>query len=318
MNVPVSLVFVIVNVAVYLFYPMQVARFRYVLGYWPNAAFPKSWNEKYLWRKVFDRNPIFTEVSDKLKAKELAKRVCPDLLIPRVLWSGVNTHDIPDDVLNRDVMVKANHGSSFNHVVRAGRCDRRVLNQLANGWLSRRYGRHHAEWSYKGVEPRLFVEELLLEPNGDPLANEYKIYTGADGCISMGFTRQLNAAGTVISGILCPDGTVGVGEPDRDGLSPDVVFPAEYKTMCIHARRLGAMFDHVRCDFYLHEGNVYFSELTVYAQGGVVAMNNDYVMGNLTNTWDLRKSWFLKQPHTGWYKVYSDTLKAAITGAESG
>ena len=52
----------------------------------PNVALPVATVDKFLWRKVFDRNPLFIRLSDKILAKQYAHTKCPDLLTSRVLW----------------------------------------------------------------------------------------------------------------------------------------------------------------------------------------------------------------------------------------
>ena len=94
---------------------------RRMVGYWPDPAYPLSSNEKYTWRKLYDRNPWFTVANDKLAAKRLARELCPGIRVPRTLWEGTCAEDIPDEVLQGDVVVKANHGSGWNLFVQAGK-----------------------------------------------------------------------------------------------------------------------------------------------------------------------------------------------------
>ena len=57
---------------------------------------------------------------------------------------------------------------------------------------------------------------------------------------------------------------------------------------------------------------MYFSELTLYSDGGfgwidAVELNQRY-----TDIWDLGKSWFLQTPQSGWRRFYADALRAPI------
>src|SRR5712671_7694759 len=54
------------NILVYMRYPGRILRFYRRLGYLPNVCDPKSKNEKFLWRKTFDRNPMYRILADKL------------------------------------------------------------------------------------------------------------------------------------------------------------------------------------------------------------------------------------------------------------
>ena len=72
------------------------------LGYLPNPAAPESYHERVLWRKIFDRNPLFVTLTDKLAAKAHMSSACPELALPRTLWSGRDAIDIPLNLLAGD------------------------------------------------------------------------------------------------------------------------------------------------------------------------------------------------------------------------
>ena len=145
-----------VQVWSYVAYPVQTIRFRRSLGFWPEPVWPTRLNDKLHWRKIFDRNPQFTECSDKLAAKEFVRRIDPQINIAKVLWVGERACDIPDHLLTGDVVVKTNHGSSWNILVRGDVANRQAFNRKIDTWMARRYGRKHWEWGYFGVRPGLF------------------------------------------------------------------------------------------------------------------------------------------------------------------
>ena len=183
----------------FLAYPRQALSFRRKIGRWPDPVFPLSRNDKYAWRKIFDRNPLFTVVSDKLQAKQFATHAQPDHQgATHAVGQGSRAEDIPDDILAGDVVVKANHGSGWNIFINNGRYVRADLNRQANIWMDRRFGRRHAEWGYYGVEPVLFVEEMLVD-HGRPVVDEYKFYCGA-GKMAFAFVRQAGPDGSRIEG----------------------------------------------------------------------------------------------------------------------
>jgi len=306
---------VLVRIWCYLTYPRQMVNFRRAVGYWPDPALPKSSNEKYTWRKIFDRNPLFTRASDKLQAKQLAQQLYPEVRVPETLWIGDRAENIPDELLQGSVVVKTNHGSGWNYFVRDGEHDRLELNRTVNGWMDRRFGRHHAEWGYYGVEAKVFVEEMLLEPNGRPLANEYKTYIGHDGQIALTFCRQLDDTGERIDAVVDHTGCVQAGHSEVNVLSDNAVLPDQYRDICRVSRILSKPFDFVRCDLYIHDGRLYFSEFTLYSYGGYPTMSNPAVMQRLTDVWDIRASWFLTTPQSGWRSYYAACLHSLLVGS---
>ena len=98
----------------------QARYYRSLSGRWPDLAFPRTANDKFFWRKVFDRDPRLTTMCDKLAAKDWVWARVPDLDIPAVLWAGTDPADIPPDVLAGDVVVKVNHGWNTNLFIHDG------------------------------------------------------------------------------------------------------------------------------------------------------------------------------------------------------
>ena len=111
------LIFWLVNLWAYCRHPFLVARFFRALKYLPSIALPDNYNEKILWRKVFDHNPLIGALSDKLWAKQYFQEHCAGIQTAEVLWSGDRASDIPSEVLQGTVVVKTNHGSGFNYFV---------------------------------------------------------------------------------------------------------------------------------------------------------------------------------------------------------
>lgn len=292
-------------------YPRQAMDFRRLLGRWPDPAFPMHRNDKYAWRKIFDRNPLFTELSDKLKAKEYALQACADVRVAKTLWTGNAAADIPDELIKNNVVVKANNGSGRNIPIVAGRHDRAELERRANDWMRKPYGKRYAEWGYNGVEPNILVEEMLFD-QGEPLANEYKFYVSG-GKVTYVFARQAGPDGHGrIDGAIDAGGKVHAGLHDCGILSEAFQTPAEFDRMSAIALKLSDGLDYVRCDLYLVDGEVYFSEMTFYAAGGFAWVSDAGLTRVCNEAWDLRRSWFMRTPQTGWRALYARALRIML------
>jgi len=119
------------------------------------------------WRKLFDHNPLFLILNDKLAAREFIARRAPDLNLPRILWVGDGSTAIPSDVLQGDVVVKVNNASDRNYFIRGGQYDPEDLDRTVQRWRTEKaYGRKDGEWSYRLIKRRIFVEEMLTDPDG--------------------------------------------------------------------------------------------------------------------------------------------------------
>lgn len=259
-------------------------------GVAPNPARPVTDVDKFLWRKIFDHNPLFTMACDKLAAKKYALSKCPGLKTAEVLWIGDDPSEIPADMLAGSVVVKANHGSSWNVMVHKGAVDRAALRERASNWVGRQYGRSFGEWGYKNARRCLFVEEMLVE-DGEPARSEFKFHVSG-GRTGYVYVTRRGEQGSNQWCCLDRDGRVFQDPIDRDDRWTELDPPASFDRMCDFAETLAAPFDHMRCDFYELDGEIYFSELTTYPQSGK-GLNDPRLVELRNANWDLRKSWFL-------------------------
>jgi hypothetical protein len=276
-------------------------------GELPRIVFPRSYTDRIQWRKVFDRNPIFVSLADKLAAKNYIALRCPDLALPKTLWTGTRIEDAPGELLAGDVVVKANHGSGQNFFIRAGRYDPGLLSRLTAAWMSQPYGQRDAEWAYHSITRRLFIEEMLGSVAVPPL--EINIRAGHG---RVGFGNILLYAKTPKQSViyLNENGekthlSAGGGVTDAELLK--VIVPEAFMKARSFAAQLTKDIDFARIDFFCADGRLYAGEITLYPQSGYAAPN-PYEQ-SVMKLWDLRQSWFMQTEFRDWRAPY----KAALT-----
>ncbi len=277
----------------------------------PNPACPKLAVDKYLWRKVFDRNPEATAMSDKLAAKQIACHLDEDIQVPETKWIGDRFEDIPADLLAGDVLVKTNHGSGFHHMIRNGIYDAGFLARETRRWMSRDFSRYAGEWNYTGIDRKLFVEEFLKDKTGAAVSAEAKVHVfGSRAAFAIYFRNRLTNHPTISlydrTGTAYP---VGSEINMKCDLQP---LPEEHRVVFSLAEKLARGMDHVRVDFYLMDGKVYFSEFTFHPLAGRFTVNMLNACPDVDSMWDLRKSWFLSHPQPGWRGAYASWLKQRL------
>ena len=301
----------VANIWVYLWYCRVVLLHIRTTGELPNPACPRSLNDKFLWRKVFDRNPEFVPASDKLESQVLAQKRCPEICVPKTLWIGDCASDIPAKILNGDVVVKATHGSGYVFPILAGKYDRADLEIRTTAWLQQVFGRRHWEWGYFGVKPQLYVEEMILDGEGNYRTTEIKLYVycGQIKEIVMIYDRLLDGSADVLRADWSASSaanTIGAAAADR--LPPDNRTQIEDV-----AHSLCSGFDHMRCDLYVVGEDIYFGEYTVYNEGGYLLLKDDDELRRTQNdAWDIRQSWFLTTPQRGWFGMYAGSLQRQL------
>lgn len=279
----------------------------------PNVAFPRSVNEKFFWRKLFDHDPRFTVVTDKLACKDWVRQRVPELAAPAVLWQGSDPDDIPDPVLSGDVVVKSSHGWNANFFVRGGRYDRADLTAQARKWLLDRHGRRKLEWAYYDIPPRLFVEEMVA--GAGPDLEELKLYTFGSWIERV--VHILDRFGDARTHVWDADAEGRLVrrsesvDPDDTG-SADPLPPTLDRALDI-ARRIGVEFDHMRVDLLTSGDDLWLGELTVYNRGGHVRVGGRDPDTQAARAWDIRRSAFLRTPpENGWRGAYARALARAL------
>lgn len=309
-------IFTLARIWFALGYPRLFLQFRRRTGNYPDIALPRSVDEKFLWRKVFDRNPLFVLVTDKLKAKEYARSKCPELKFAKVLWSGIDPGEIPDAVLRGNVAVKANHGSRWNIMVEGGRLDRPAMERAARGWMSNRYGADKGEWAYQHVDRCILIEQMLMD-EGAPARSEYKFHIGS-GRTSYVYFVAGRGTPEEREIVFSREGEAYASDNEAGMPLTDFMAPANFQAMRATAERLAEDFDFVRCDLYGIGEEIYFSELTVYPTGGYGTVKNRRLTEQRNRDWDLLRSWFLGNRQRGWRRWYAKALRRRLEQERSG
>jgi hypothetical protein len=281
----------------------------------PDLARPRRFAERMLWRKAFDRDPLFPVLSDKLAVKDWWAEHAPGLPTPRVLWQGTDPAAIPDALFRPGVAIKCAHGSGFNILCRDGAPPRREAEARLRAWLARDFGRRRGEWAYRPVPRRVFVEELIIPPPGAPL---WDIKVDAGGG-RVGLVMLYRDTRTPAQAALHVDEH---GRPVREvspGYAPlpdTTPLPPAFRRAVALARRLSERMDYARFDF-LSAGEMLFGgEVSLYSASGWWEPAPD-IAAATEAMWDLRRSHALREglPAGGWLaRRYALALTRALHG----
>jgi hypothetical protein len=224
-----------------------------------------TFNEKVQWRKFHDRNPLFTTLADKLLVKTHIKRIIPELTIPRVLWSGnslksVDFYNFPDDYV-----IKANHASGTNFIVRNGEHPSvEKLSFLEKEWRATDISKTFVEWAYAQISILFFIEEFLNFEDASPIDYKFWVFHGEVKFVQVDlnrFTEHKRAfystSGVKLEFLLThPD----INEPFQ--------MPNNFDEMIWIAEKISEGLDFIRVDLYSDNEAVYFGECTMYPGGG--------------------------------------------------
>ena len=258
-------------------------------GAMPKIFNPQTMNEKICYRKLFDRRPILTRFTDKYAVRSYVKeRLGPDIL-PKLYHVTKNPSDIPFDSLPGKFVVKPTHGSGWTWLVTdKSTLDKDALIAKCNEWLGSDYYEETREWPYKGIEPRILVEEFI-DDGSKVTPTDYKFFV-FDGVVRLIQAHQDRYKGQRIS--LHKPSWERFEVLDKDytcSLSEEVARPAFLEEMIKVAEILGKGMDFIRVDLYSTKDKIYFGELTTVPTNGMTRyepVEFDYYLGQF---WDLQK-----------------------------
>ena len=253
-----------------------------VAGYWPNFLHPRTFSEKIWNCMLYERDPLFTLISDKLRLRDyVAAKVGSDYLIP-LLWSGDKPEEIPFDELPMKFVIKTNHGCGYNIIVEdKTQLDHVKVKRQLNKMLRENFGQDTylgIAWGYKNIKPTIIIESFIEEKGKAPVDYKCWCFCGRIEFISLHFDR-FETHSTLSFDRNFEPGGLNFTLPLYNG---EYKRPSNYKEIVRVAEPLAERFDFMRVDLYNVENKIYFSELTPYP-GGVSTKYEpeslDYALG---------------------------------------
>jgi hypothetical protein len=227
------------------------------MGYNPSFRRPRTFSERLQVRKLRPDMELYARLADKIAVKaHVAELIGAQYLIP-TLWSGPALPPREERTWPVPFVLKANHGSGLNHLVRdlAG-LDWAEMEALAADWLAKPFQPYLHEHWYDRIPRQLLVEPLI--GTGD--LNDYKffVFGGQVHFVQVDSRRFSDHRRTFFSPSWEP-------QPFRLRFkreTEELPRPPHLGQMVELAERLGTGFDFVRVDFYdLPEGPL-FGEMT--------------------------------------------------------
>ena len=174
----------------------------------------------------------------------------------------INLEDLPESFV-----LKGTHGSGCNIICKdKSKIDWKIELNRMRRWVKRDYSLSGREWCYKGIKPRVICERYLEESEEYGIA-DYKIFcfNGQPKLIQIDTDRFHKHVKNYYDTDLNFLDVRNDCENDPDIPIPQPKMIGEILRL---SRILSEGFPHVRVDFYVVEGNVYFGELTFFHQSG--------------------------------------------------
>lgn len=247
-------------------------KFKNVLGYEIDfKQEPQSFNQKIQFRKVYDKNPLFTLCADKYKVREYVRnKIGEEYLIPLYLVTDkLKKEDFKD--LPNSFIIKNNHasGKAFYEIVTdKNKVDLSMLCKKFNKNVKKKIGFKGFEYFYDEIKPRIIIEKLINEKDKELL--EYKMHC---------FRKENNRYTIIIQLSVLINNKRYLNfydenwnfmkfTKDYENIPIKINKPKNFALLKKIAIKLASDFDYVRVDLYNVNNKIYFGELTFTSSGG--------------------------------------------------
>jgi len=213
---------------------------------------------------LYDRNPVFQTLSDKVQVRDyVIDKGLKSILTTRYLvTSDPNTIVFED--LPQPFIIKPSHASGSVRLVSDQTGNWEELRQLCNKWLKIDYSLVNREWQYAGIEPKIIVEEWLGEGTRTPLELKIHCVHGQPKLISAHLDhfgselikRKFDIKWRPVDLDMTRKRNINIPKSKRLNKILEI------------ARKLSSDFDYVRVDLFHLPGRIAFGELTFTSNGG--------------------------------------------------
>ncbi|MBR7025309.1 MAG: hypothetical protein IKI08_04815 [Selenomonadaceae bacterium] len=250
---------------------------------------PKTFTEKLQWLKIFDATPLKSRLADKyLVRRWVAEKIGEQYLIPLLgVWDNfddINFDDLPDRFV-----LKCNHGSGMNVIVRDKKnFDRQRAREKLNAWLAFDYGiQIGLELHYTRIDRKIIAEKYITDMGDGVIDYKFHCFNGEPKFIQVIGDRDFVKHTRYQKFCDLKYNDIGAMFEDYPHFPYDVPKPKNFELMKKIAATLAEGFAYVRVDFYEIDDKVLFGEMTFTSDSGYLphkktwTYEKDYEVGSL-------------------------------------
>lgn len=230
---------------------------------------PVEFNQKIQWLKAFYHPQILHQLVDKYEVRSYVEKKIGKQYLNNLISIHDKISEIDFDKLPNKFAMKVVHGCGFNLIV----TDKSKLNIRKAKWKlfkwthKDQYRRSGKEWAYKGVKPRIMIEEFMEESGRDSLS-DYKFYcfNGKPKFVEVHLDRHTNHLSSFYDLDFKQLPFRDVEEDEM--IKQELLKPTNFDEMIAVATKLAGKLPFVRVDLYAFDQKVIFGEMTFYPGDG--------------------------------------------------
>ncbi len=232
-----------------------------------NLDNPITFNEKLQWLKLHDRKEEYFKLADKYEAKMVVSGTIGEKYVVPVIQVCDSFDEICIEKLPDKFVIKSTHDSGGVKICRdKSKFDFSLLKIDFDQRLKENYFYCEREWAYKGIKPRIIIEELL-ESDGSADVWDYKFFcfNGEVKLIQVDFDRSTDHHRNLYT-----EQWEYMDASIKYPNNPNIIIPkpSKFDEMLWCVKKLAKGIPHVRIDLYYVNERIYFGEFTFYHGGG--------------------------------------------------
>lgn len=251
-----------------------------------NLKNPKSFSEKIQWIKIYGKLEKYSYLVDKYEVRSYVTTKIGKEYLNNLYGIYEDVNQIDFEKLPNKFVLKLNNGSGYNLICK----DKssidivKVKNDLEK-WIKVDFYKEHKEIQYKNVKSKILCEEYLEDETGD--LKDYKIFcfNGKAEIIQVDTNRFSNHIQNMYD---TNWNKLNLSFGYNSGNIIDKK-PAKLNEMLILAEKLSEDIPFARIDFYYVDNKIYFGEITLTPQNGLVSFSPKSEDDRIANMINLEK-----------------------------
>lgn len=226
---------------------------------------PETFNQKIQFRKLYDKNPLFSLCADKYRVREYVKeKIGEEYLVPLYLVTDHLTEEQWDSLPNSFV-IKTNHDSGTVKIIKdKSKVDKNKIIKIMNEALKIDYGIISMEQYYSDIPRKIIAEKYL----GDNIQDyKFHIFKNGEFYLQIDSDRFIKHKRSIFNKKF--EKTDFKWNSDYEFIdNKKILNKNELLKMSKIAQKMGEEFEYVRIDLFWINSKIYIGEMTFCAASG--------------------------------------------------
>ena len=256
-------------------------QYRIKTGHSLNLRNPKRYTEKLQWYKLYYRDPLMSQCSDKYEVRKYVQQ-CG---LREILNECYGIYDTPDEIdfkkLPESFVLKDTLGGGGNSVILVQNkklMDEKAVRKQMWDWVNEPLNKKHPgrEWVYDNKRHRIIIEKMLMDKDKQDLPDfKFFCFNGSPFCLYLMQNYTMHHSLGEMGFFDCNYNLLPAYRKDFRPLSNIPSKPQNFEKMVQISKILSTGFPHVRIDLFNINGQIVFGEMTFFNASGYTKFEPD-------------------------------------------